>query len=37
MDVTDLKADGEFYAKMIERGVFTAEEVRGMFAASLSG
>jgi HK97 family phage portal protein len=33
MDATDLRADAEFYDRMIERGVFTAEEVRGMVEA----
>ena len=30
MDATDLKSDADFFDKMIERGVFTAEEVRAL-------
>ena len=28
MDITDLKADGEFYSKMVELGVYSVEEVK---------
>lgn len=30
MDVTDLRSDAEFYSKMIQRGVYSPEEVRGL-------
>ena len=35
MDVTDLKVDGEFYQKMIEAGVYSAEEVKQLINRSL--
>ena len=35
LDVTDLKADGEFFDKMLERGVFKPEEVREFVEALL--
>ena len=35
MDVTDLRADGEFLDKMLERGVFKPEEVREFVEALL--
>lgn len=33
MDITDLRADADFYDRMIGRGVFTPEEVRAMVEA----
>ena len=35
MDVTDLKADGDFYQKMIEAGVYSTEEVKRLLDSSL--
>ncbi len=35
MDVTDLRADGEFFAKMLSAGVFQPEEVRELVDALL--
>ncbi len=33
MDVTDLRADGEFFDKMLSAGVFQPEEVRALLEA----
>lgn len=30
LDITDVKADGDFFSRMIERGVYTPEEVRAL-------